>query len=98
LCACQRKKYRRKNNAYLLGVIAIFSIALELATAIPAAKAPTIGDNPKTAANAEAPKHDAVAAASTTPSFPLEVKLIIFGRTIAAKIVRVSHSANPNIS
>jgi hypothetical protein len=58
---------------------------------MPAAKAPTIGDNPRTAANAEAPKHDAVAAASTVPSDPLEVKLIIFGRTIAAKTVMASH-------
>src|SRR5665647_475239 len=60
---------------------------------MPAAKAPTIGDNPKTAANAEAPKHDAVAAASTTPSFPFEVKLIIFGRINAAKTVKVNHNA-----
>src|SRR5450759_583965 len=68
-------------------------MVLELATAMPAAKVPTMGDNPRTAANAEAPKHEAVAAASTVASEPLDVKLIIFGRTIAAKTVMASHNA-----
>ena len=43
----------------------MLSIIRELAMPIPAAKAPTIGDRPSTAANAEAPKHAAVAAASS---------------------------------
>ena len=59
----------------------IFSIDLEFAKAIPAAKAPTIGDKPMYAASAAAPKHEAVAAASNVSSdLPRASRLIMRGR------------------
>lgn len=86
------KKTGEKMMLIFLAYSLIFSTVSVLAIAIPAAKEPTIGDKPMYAANAEAPKQDAVAAASKVAVDPLDVKLIIFGRIMAEKTVMPNHN------
>ena len=70
----------------------ILPIAFELAIAIPAANAPTIGASPIAAANPAKPKHEAVEAASAVHSdFQSVVMSRNFGRTKTAPMSSPSH-------